>query len=101
MPSRSTSSARCCWARPCCCLLLAAREPPRRAALALVPAVAFLVHERRTAVPVFTHRPVSIAANVAALAAGSAFLGAEVYLPLQLQVGFGEPVCGGRRWRWC
>ena len=29
---------------------------------------------------------------MAALAAGSAFLGAEVYLPLQLQVGFGEPV---------
>ncbi len=40
----------------------------------------------------FTHRPVSLAANVAALAAGCAFLGAEVYLPLQIQVGFGEPV---------
>jgi MFS family permease len=72
-------------------LLVAAREPAV-AALALVPVVAFVLHERRTAVPVFTHRPVSIAANVAALAAGSAFLGAEVYLPLQLQVGFGEPV---------
>jgi hypothetical protein len=72
-------------------LLLAARDTAF-AALALIPATAFLLHERRTAVPVFTHRPVSLAANVAALAAGSAFLGAEVYLPLQLQVGFGEPV---------
>jgi len=72
-------------------LLVAAREPAVALA-ALVPAIAFLAHERRTAVPVFTHRPVSIAANVTALAAGSAFLGAEVYLPLQLQVGFGEPV---------
>ena len=72
-------------------LLAAAREPVIALA-ALVPAIAFLAHERRTAVPVFTHRPVSIAANVTALAAGSAFLGAEVYLPLQLQVGFGEPV---------
>jgi MFS family permease len=72
-------------------LLLAARETVF-GALALAPAVAFVVHERRTAVPVFTHRPISVAANVAALAAGSAFLGAEVYLPLQLQVGFGEPV---------
>jgi hypothetical protein len=41
---------------------------------------------------VFTHRRVSIAVNVVALAAGAAFLGAEVYLPLQLQVGYGEPV---------
>jgi hypothetical protein len=73
-------------------LLVAAREPAVALA-ALVPAIAFLAHERRTAVPVFTHRPVSIAANVTALAAGSAFLGAEVYLPLQLQVGFGS------RWR--
>ena len=72
-------------------LLVAAREPAV-AALALLPALAFVLHERRTAVPIFTHRPVSLAANVAALAAGSAFLGAEVYLPLQLQVGFGEPV---------
>jgi MFS family permease len=72
-------------------LLLAARDPffviP-----AAVAAAAFLIHERRTRVPVFTHRPVSLAANVAALAAGAAFLGAEVYLPLQLQVGFGEPI---------
>ena len=72
-------------------LLLAARDPAF-AALALPPALVFLIHERRTSVPVFTHRPVSVAANVAALAAGSAFLGAEVYLPLQLQVGFGEPI---------
>ena len=72
-------------------LLLASRDP-QFAAVAVLPAVAFLVYERRTPVPVFTHRPVSLAANVAALAAGSAFLGAEVYLPLQLQVGFGEPV---------
>jgi MFS family permease len=72
-------------------LLVAARNPAF-AAIAVVPAVAFLVHERRTSVPVFTHRPVSVAANVASLAAGAAFLGAEVYLPLQLQVGFGEPV---------
>ncbi len=40
----------------------------------------------------FTHRRVSLAANVASFAAGAAFLGAEVYLPLQIQVGFGEPV---------
>lgn len=72
-------------------LLLAARDP-LFAALAVVPAAAFLAYERRTAVRIFTHRPVSLAANVTALAAGSAFLGAEVYLPLQLQVGFGEPV---------
>ncbi|MDX6495335.1 MAG: hypothetical protein QOE17_1321 [Gaiellales bacterium] len=72
-------------------LLLAARDAAF-GALAIVPAVAFLLHERRTGVAVFTHRPISLAANVAALAAGSAFLGAEVYLPLQLQVGFGEPV---------
>ncbi len=72
-------------------LLLAARDP-LFAALAVIPAVAFLLYERRTAVPVFTHRPISLAANVAALAAGSAFLGAEVYLPLQLQVGFGERI---------
>jgi MFS family permease len=72
-------------------LLLAARDPAF-AALALPPALIFVIHERRTSVPVFTHRPVSVAANVAALAAGSAFLGAEVYLPLQLQVGFGEPI---------
>ena len=58
-------------------LLVAARQPAV-ALVALVPAIAFLAHERRTAVPVFTHRPVSIAANVTALAAGSAFLGAEV-----------------------
>ncbi|HEY0387780.1 MAG TPA: MFS transporter [Gaiellales bacterium] len=72
-------------------LLVAARDPIF-AAIAIVPAVGFLVHERRTAVPVFTHRPVSLAANVTSLAAGAAFLGAEVYLPLQLQVGFGEPI---------
>jgi hypothetical protein len=72
-------------------LLLAARDP-MFAAAAVLPAAAFLAYERRTPVPVFTHRPVSLAANVAALAAGAAFLGSEVYLPLQLQVGFGEPV---------
>jgi MFS family permease len=72
-------------------LLVAARDPVF-ALIAVVPAVAFLVYERRTRVPVFTHRPVSLAANVASLATGAAFLGAEVYLPLQLQVGFGEPI---------
>jgi len=72
-------------------LLLAAEQPVFIVA-ALVPAAVFLAYERRTSVPVFTHRPVSLAANVASLAAGAAFLGAEVYLPLQLQVGFGEPV---------
>src|SRR5437879_551814 len=72
-------------------LLLAARDTAF-AVIALLPAGIFLAQERRTAVPVFTHRPVSLAANVTALAAGSAFLGAEVYLPLQLQVGFGKPV---------
>ena len=72
-------------------LLVAARNPVF-ALIAVVPAAAFLVYERRTRVPVFTHRPVSLAANVASLATGAAFLGAEVYLPLQLQVGFGEPI---------
>ena len=60
--------------------------------LAAVPAILFVLHERRTAAPVFTHRRVSLAANVAAFAGGAAFLGAEVYLPVQLQVGYGEPV---------
>ena len=60
--------------------------------LALVPALAFLGHERRTPQPVFTHTANSIAANIAAFAAGVAFLGAETYLPLQLQVGFDDGV---------
>ncbi|MDX6591009.1 MAG: hypothetical protein QOJ13_205 [Gaiellales bacterium] len=72
-------------------LLLSARDL-LFAAAAVPPALLFLWHERRTSVPVFTHRRVSIAVNVVALAAGAAFLGAEVYLPLQLQVGYGEPV---------
>jgi MFS family permease len=59
---------------------------------AAVPAAAFALQERRAAQPVFTHTPNSIAANVAAFGAGVAFLGAETYLPLQLQVGFGESV---------
>jgi MFS family permease len=62
------------------------------APVALVPAVAFFVHERRTPQPVFTHTANSIAANVAAFGAGVAFLGAETYLPLQLQVGFDDGV---------
>src|SRR6185312_10670849 len=56
--------------------------------LAIVPAALFVWYERRTAAPVFTHTANSIAANVAAFGAGVAFLGAETYLPLQLQVGF-------------
>ena len=60
--------------------------------LAIVPAVLFFFHERSTASPVFTHRRISLAANVAAFSAGAAFLGAEVYLPLQIQVGFGESI---------
>ena len=62
------------------------------APLALVPAIGFVLHERRTSQPVFTHTANSIAANVAAFGAGVAFLGAETYLPLQLQVGFGDGV---------
>jgi MFS family permease len=62
------------------------------APLALVPAVAFVLHERRTPQPVFTHTANSIAANVAAFGAGVAFLGAETYLPLQIQVGFDDGV---------
>jgi hypothetical protein len=62
------------------------------APLALVPAIGFFIHERRTSQPVFTHTANSIAANVAAFGAGVAFLGAETYLPLQLQVGFGDGV---------
>ena len=53
---------------------------------------AFFLHERRTSQPVFTHTANSIAANVAAFGAGVAFLGAETYLPLQLQVGFDDGV---------
>jgi MFS family permease len=62
------------------------------APVALIPAVAFFLHERRTSQPVFTHTANSLAANVAAFGAGVAFLGAETYLPLQLQVGFGDGV---------
>jgi MFS family permease len=62
------------------------------APVALLPAVAFFLHERRTSQPVFTHTANSIAANVAAFGAGVAFLGAETYLPLQLQVGFADGV---------
>ncbi len=62
------------------------------APLALLPAAAFFFHERRTEQPVFTHTANSIAANVAAFGAGVAFLGAETYLPLQLQVGFDDGV---------
>ncbi len=36
----------------------------------------------------FTHSANAIAANVAGFATGVVFLGAETYLPLQLQVGF-------------
>jgi MFS family permease len=66
--------------------------PLALAPLAVVPAAAFLLHERRTPRPVFTHTANSIAANVAAFGAGVAFLGAETYLPLQLQVGFDDGV---------
>jgi MFS family permease len=60
--------------------------------IAVATAIAFVVHERRTRVPVFTHRPTSLAASVAAAASGAAFLGAETYLPLELQAGFGHGV---------
>ncbi len=59
---------------------------------AVAAAAAFVWHERRTPLPVFTHTPNSLAANVSAFATGAAFLGAETYLPLQLQVGFGHSV---------
>jgi MFS family permease len=55
---------------------------------ALVAAVGFVWYERHTSTPVFTHSTNAIAANVAAFGAGVVFLGAETYLPLQLQVGF-------------
>jgi MFS family permease len=58
------------------------------APLAIVPAGLFVWHERRTSAPVFTHTANAIATNVASFGAGVAFLGAETYLPLQLQVGF-------------
>jgi predicted MFS family arabinose efflux permease len=61
-------------------------------AVAVLCAVAFVVHERRTQTPVFTHTANSLAASASAFAAGAAFLGAETYLPLQLQVGFGHSV---------
>jgi MFS family permease len=60
--------------------------------VALIPAVLFVWYERRTSAPVFTHTANSIAANVAAFGAGVAFLGAETYLPLQLQVGFAHGI---------
>jgi MFS family permease len=58
------------------------------APVAVVPAGLFLWYERRSSAPIFTHTANSIAANVASFGAGIAFLGAETYLPLQLQVGF-------------
>jgi MFS family permease len=72
--------------------LLLTADDTRWAVLSIIPAGLFWLHERRTAVPVFTHRPVSLAANAASLSAGAAFLGAEVYLPLQIQVGFGDSI---------
>ncbi len=57
-------------------------------AIAVAASVAFVWYERRTVNPVFTHSANAIAANVAAFAGGAVFLGAETYLPLQLQVGF-------------
>ena len=60
--------------------------------LAILPAVLFVWYERRAAAPVFTHTANSIAANVTAFGAGVAFLGAETYLPLQLQVGFAHGI---------
>jgi len=72
-------------------LLLTAADA-RLALLTVIPAALFVWHERRTPAPVFTHRPVSLAATVASATAGAAFLGSEVYLPLQIQVGFGDPV---------
>ncbi len=62
------------------------------APLAVVPAGLFFWHERRTHAPVFTHTANSVAANVASFGAGVAFLGAETYLPLQLQVGFAHGI---------
>ncbi len=62
------------------------------ALLFVVPTALFVIQERRTAAPVFTHRRRSLAANVAAFAGGAAFMGAETYLPLQLQVGYGHSV---------
>ena len=54
----------------------------------ILAAVAFVWFERRTPNPIFTHSANAIAANVSAFAAGVVLLGAETYLPLQLQVGF-------------
>jgi len=76
-------------------LLAMARQAlpaPLLLGLAAVLAIAFAAHERRTQTPVFTHTANSLAANASAFAAGAAFLGAETYLPLQLQVGFGHSV---------
>jgi len=64
----------------------------RLAPLAILPALGFVWVERRSPAPVFTHRPVSIATNLAAFAGGATFIGCEIFLPTQLQVGFGEPV---------
>jgi len=62
------------------------------APLAVVPAALFVWYERRTQAPVFSHTANSIAANAASFGAGVAFLGAETYLPLQLQVGFAHGI---------
>jgi MFS family permease len=76
-------------------LLAMARQAlpaPLLVAVAVCLGIAFAAHERRTQTPVFTHTANSLAANATAFAAGAAFLGAETYLPLQLQVGFGHSV---------
>jgi MFS family permease len=77
-------------------LLLGLARPgvprPLLGAAAAVAACAFVWYERRSTVPIFIHTANSIAANASAFAAGAAFLGAETYLPLQLQVGFGHGV---------
>lgn len=60
--------------------------------IAVAASLGFVWYERRTVNPVFTHSANAIAANVAAFAGGAVFLGAETYLPLQLQVGFNHGV---------
>jgi hypothetical protein len=60
--------------------------------LAVVPTLAFLVHERRTDVPVFPRSAGGRAIAALAAASGVAFLGADAFVPLDLQAGAGWSV---------
>ena len=60
--------------------------------LAVVPALVFLLHERRSAVPVFPRSAGGRAVAAVSAASGVAFLGADAFVPLDLQAGAGWTV---------